>query len=49
MDFKDIFEQIQFELILEGLGAIFGFFILWQLFFSQEFHTLLTLFITSIC
>lgn len=49
MDFENVIETINFELVLEGVGTIFGFGLLWQLFFHQELHTLLSLFITTIC
>lgn len=49
MDFKNIIESINFELVLEGVGAIFGFWLLWQLFFRQSLHMLLSLYITTIC
>ena len=49
MNFKDILEQIQFELILEGLGMIFGIALLWKLIFHPNIHLLLSLFITTIC
>ena len=49
MDLKHIFEHIQFELLLEGLGGIFGFHILWQLLFNQKLQALLSSFITTIC
>lgn len=50
MDFENIFETIHFELVLEGIGTIFGFHLLWQLFFhSEELRVLLSSFITTIC
>ena len=49
MDFKDICEQLQYEDLLEGLGVAFGLALLWQLFFQQGIHSLITLFITTIC
>lgn len=49
MEFKDIIETIEFELVLEGIGTILGFQLLWQFFFHNNLHTLLTLFITTIC
>ena len=49
MDFENIFEQINFDLVLEGLGTIFGFGLLWWLFFHQGLPSLITLFITTIC
>jgi len=49
MDFKNIFELIHFEFVLEGLGVLFGFRLLWQLFFNQGILPLISLFITTIC
>lgn len=50
MDFEDIFETINFELVLEGIGAIFGVSLLWNLFFhSEKLKALLLTFLTSIC
>ncbi len=49
MGFKNIIETIHFDLVLEGIGAIFGFGLLWQLFFRQGLQPLVTLFITTIC
>ncbi len=49
MNLKEIIEQIQFELVLEGLGVVFGFYLLGQLIFHQGIHSLITLFITTIC
>ena len=49
MDFKEIFELIHFELVIEGLGVLFGFHLLWQLFLNQGILPLISLFITSIC
>lgn len=49
MDLENILETINFELVLEGVGAVFGFGLLWQLFFKQGLHTLLLLFVTTIC
>ena len=49
MNFEELIEQIQFELILEGIGVIFGFYLLWQLFFDSTIQSLMSLFITTIC
>lgn len=50
MDFEDLFEMINFELVLEGIGMIFGFYLLWKVFFhSEAFKLLLSSFITSVC
>lgn len=49
MDFENVFETIHFELVLEGIGAIFGFGLLWQFLFQQGLHNLLALFIATIC
>ena len=49
MEFENIIETIEFELILEGIGTTFGFGLLWQLFFHDGLPNLLTLFITTIC
>lgn len=49
MDFKTIIETINFELVIEGVGAIFGIGLLWQLFFRQGLYTLFSLFITTLC
>lgn len=49
MDIENVFETIHFELVLEGIGAIFGFGLLWQFFFRQGLYSLLELFITTIC
>lgn len=49
MDFENIIESFHFDLVLEGIGAIFGCALLWQFFFRNGLHTLLSLFITTIC
>lgn len=49
MDLDTIIEIIHFDLILEGLGTIFGFRILWQLLFHDTLPYLLSLFIDTIC
>lgn len=49
MDFENIIETINFELVLEGIGAIFAAGLLWNLFFQQGLFRLLSLFITTIC
>lgn len=49
MDFENILEQINFDLVLEGIGTIFSFGLLWWIFLGQGFSSLVTFFITSIC
>lgn len=48
MDLENIIETIHFEFVLEGIGTIFGFGLLWQLFFQQGISSLLALFISTI-
>lgn len=49
MEFNNLIESIEFELVLEGIGCIFGFALLWQFFFQDKLQILLIHFITSIC
>lgn len=49
MEFKELLETINFDLVLEGIGTIFGFGLLWKLFVGNDIRQLLELFITSIC
>ena len=49
MDFENIIETINFELVLEGLGTIFGVGLLWKLFFQQGLLPFLSLFLSTIC
>lgn len=34
MDFKELFGMITFDMLLEGLGTVFGIGLLWYLFFG---------------
>lgn len=49
MELKNIIETINFELVIEGIGVIFGISLLWGLLFSDEFQHFLSLFLTTIC
>lgn len=49
MDIHDIIDLLYHEHVLEGIGFLFGFRLLWQLFFEQGIVPLITLFITSVC
>lgn len=49
MDLKNIIETINFELVIEGIGTLFGIALLWGLLFSKEFQHLLSLFLITMC
>lgn len=49
MDFNDFMEIIHFDFLLESLGFLFGFHLLYQLFFQKGLYTFISLFITTIC
>lgn len=49
MDLDTIIEITCFELVLEGLGAIFGIGLLWKFLFQDTIPYLLSLFIHTIC
>ncbi len=49
MNLKDFFEHIQFDLVLEGIGTIFAFALLWNILFKESISQLFELFIYSIC
>ena len=49
MDFDTIIEITYFDLVLEGLGVIFGFHLLWNFLFQDTLPYLLSLFIHTIC
>lgn len=48
MDFENLIETIHFELVLEGIGTLFGFGLLWQFFLQKELSSLISLFIHTI-
>lgn len=49
MDLDTIIEIINFDIVLEGLGIIFGFGLLWQFLFQDTLPYMLSLFIHTIC
>lgn len=49
MELKNIIETINFELVVEGLGALCGISLLWELLFHRGLPHLLSLFLATIC
>lgn len=49
MYFENIIETFIFDLVLEGIGTIFAFGLLWHFLFQNGLQMILILFITSIC
>ena len=49
MDLNNLFETISFDFVLEGIGILFAFKLLWQFLFLQGLHDLLIYLITTLC
>lgn len=49
MDFKNIIETIHFELVIEGIGVLFGISLIWEMIFHNGLQHLLSLFLITIC
>ena len=49
MDLNNLFETISFDFVLEGIGILFAFSLLWHFLFLPELHDLLSYLITTLC
>lgn len=49
MEFKELFEMITLDVVLEGIGMVFGFGLLWKLFLGGGINSLMELFIAAVC
>ena len=49
MNFKNIIETINYELVIEGIGALFGIALLWKFLFQNGLQELLSLFLITVC
>lgn len=49
MDFENLIETINYELVIEGISTLFGIALLWKFLFQNELQQLLSLFLTTMC
>lgn len=49
MEFKEVFEHVTHEFVLEGLGLIFGIGLVWEIFFGSTLTELVELLINLSC